>query len=150
MSFLESLVTAIFFSQQLLGYYLLNLNSHTDSYAIRNIGIYFSRHGYLWSVSIDAIGHKETYRRFLPLWNEHIKRYHNTRAQKENASAQSIKALTTEVNQLKGIAHYPHWLSQLNVIYFLTWKPHSTAPYYALGALGIEQVSRNKIVHRSP
>lgn len=128
--------------QQLLGYYLLNLNNLKDPYGIQNIGIYFSRHGYLWSVSIDEVGKKDVFRRFLPLWNEHIKRYHNRRTQKEDEPAQSIKELTAQVNQLKGVDQYMNWLSQLNEIDFLTWKAHSTAPYYVHGAIEMEEAKR--------
>lgn len=61
--------------QQLLGYYLANFHKH-PTYTIRRIGIYFSRHGYLWSVAIDDIASSERFLQFLPLWQELIQCYY--------------------------------------------------------------------------
>lgn len=130
--------------QQLLGYYLLNFNDYKQPRVIRRIGVYFSRHGYLWSISIDEIGKEETFRRFLPLWNEHVKRYHHARRGEEKAPTQSLSDLTAQVDRLTGIAQYTSWLSQLSEIDFLTWQAHPAAPYYAPGAIEMEEENRRK------
>jgi len=61
--------------QQLLGYYLINFNGNR-SYAIQRIGVYFSRHGYLWSIDINDIASNDVFLRFLPRWNDLVQRYH--------------------------------------------------------------------------
>jgi hypothetical protein len=68
--------------QQLLGYYLINLNSD-HPYTIQRIGVYFARHGYLWSIAINEIASHDVFLRFLPRWNELVQRYHG-QSPKEN------------------------------------------------------------------
>jgi hypothetical protein len=62
---------------QLLGYYLLNLANQNHAYDIKQIGIYFSRHGYLWKLPLETPGDEKTFERFLPVWNGHVQRYHH-------------------------------------------------------------------------
>lgn len=53
---------------QLIGYYLLSLiggiNNEKDSKPIKRVGIYFSRHGKLWSMPIKALGSEKEFEEF--------------------------------------------------------------------------------------
>jgi hypothetical protein len=69
-----------YYYQQLLGYYLLNLTDKIHHREIDQLGVYFSRHGYLWTIPLEEIGGKRAFERFLPLWSEHVKRYHQAQA----------------------------------------------------------------------
>lgn len=59
--------------QQLLGYYLCSINPERQEQRVERIGIYFSRHGYLWSVKINDIASNDAFLRFLPTWKEMAK-----------------------------------------------------------------------------
>ncbi len=76
--------------QQLLGYYLLNLSDQRSPREIEHIGVYFSRHGYVWTIAIEEIGDKKTFQHFLPVWNVYVERYHQVRRSEEGHSAQSL------------------------------------------------------------
>jgi len=52
--------------QQLLGYYLLNLGDQHHPREIEHIGVYFSRHGHLWTIPIEGGDRRE--KSFLSLF----------------------------------------------------------------------------------
>ncbi|MFL5624001.1 MAG: hypothetical protein ACJ788_00205 [Ktedonobacteraceae bacterium] len=143
--------------QQLLGYYLLNLRDSRfpdtinppsyarASYAIQRIGVYFSRHGYLWTVNIEDIANDDTFHQFLPFWDEQVKQYHGERTARRERPPRSLEELTAEVDRLRGTTGYMHWLSQLNDADFSTWKEWATASYYVYGALEAEQERRTRL-----
>lgn len=128
--------------QQLLGYYLINLGNQNDPREIDHIGIYFSRHGYLWTLPIEELGGEQAFHRFLPVWDAQVERYRQSRQSEEAPPAQSVNDLIAQANQLSGASAYTSWLTRLSDIDFLTWKSYSTAPYYVQGALEWEERRR--------
>lgn len=56
------------FYNQLIGYYILYLiggiDDHLDS-KIENIGIYFARYGFLWTLSIEKVGKDQDFKRAI-------------------------------------------------------------------------------------
>lgn len=60
--------------QQVLGYFLLNMKAGMR-YPVQHIGVYFSRHGYLWSVAIDTIASNEAFQQFIPLWDGLVEKH---------------------------------------------------------------------------
>src|SRR5450755_121439 len=137
--------------QQVLGYLLCTLERESkkghrlSSWGVDTIGVYFSRHGFLWIADISTIASEEVFRRFLPFWDEHVKRYHEERSAHRairDSTSQSLEALIVQVDALKGLSSYTHWLSQLSDAEFSTWKAYPTAPYYASGTIEAEQERR--------
>lgn len=63
---------------QIIGYYLLSLiggiNDNPNLKIINNIGIYFARHGELWTISVDSIGKLETFNNFNDWLVQNIKK----------------------------------------------------------------------------
>lgn len=130
--------------QQLLGYYLLNLADQQHPRQIEYIGVYFSRHGHLWTVPIEELGGEHAFHAFLPLWNEHVARYHRSRRGEEAPPTQSLQDLIAQVNRLSGVSSYMAWLSRLSAIDFQTWKSYDAAPYFVQGALSWEDERRRQ------
>jgi hypothetical protein len=137
--------------QQVLGYLLCILHRQYEQgrdlfpCPVQHLGVYFSRHGFLWMVDISTIASEEVFHRFLPLWDEHVKGYHEERIvlrARRESSVQSIEALIVQVDALKSLSSYMHWLSQLSDADFSTWKACPLAPYYAHGAIEAEQERR--------
>lgn len=128
--------------QQLLGYYLLNLGAQERHREIEHIGVYFSRHGYLWTIPIEEISEKEAFHRFLPLWSAHVERYHQARQSEEVSPAQGLQTLIAQLNQLSSTSAYMSWLAGLSDIDFLAWKNYPAALYVVRGALDWEEERR--------
>lgn len=133
--------------QQLLGYYLLNLDS-SRSYPIQRIGVYFSRHGYLWTTDIKDVASDALFLQFLPQWNELVQRYHGKRTREESIQPHILEELITQSDMLSRSSQYMHWLSQLSNADFALWKGFPTAFCYVSGAIEYEQERREKMKSR--
>lgn len=134
--------------QQLLGYYLCNLNKMR--YEIKRLGIYYSRFGYFWSIAIDAIASHETFLTVLQLWNGLIQQYYELKP--VETSQHSTDDLVAQVDKLKSLTSYISWLAQLSNADLALWRAHPTAQYYALGTIeaeGKRRLSKTQIRQKS-
>jgi hypothetical protein len=129
--------------QQLLGYHLCTL-PRSGPRGFQRIGVYFSRHGFLWSVALSDIASEDAFCRFLPRWGEHVTRYHEARPCRKPAPAPKPDALIAQVDKLGSVAHYTSWLAQLSDADFTAWKAYSPASSYAMGAIEAEQERRER------
>lgn len=61
---------------QIIGYYCLSLiggiNENPNLNVINNLGIYFARHGVLWTIPINKIGNQESFLRFTEWFVKYV------------------------------------------------------------------------------
>lgn len=66
---------------QLIGYYILSLiggiNGDRTNRPIKNIGIYFARHGYLWTMPISSLARKKEISIFKDWFVDYAKKYYS-------------------------------------------------------------------------
>ncbi|MEO8954910.1 MAG: hypothetical protein ABI465_10095 [Ktedonobacteraceae bacterium] len=68
---------------QLLGYYMLyrlgGVTGMPERHVISDLGIYFSRHGYVYSCPVEQFGSEETFTDFLPWFAQRARQQYNSR-----------------------------------------------------------------------
>lgn len=67
------------------------------------------------------------------------------RVERKQAPTRKPDILIAQVNKLKSVTQYTHWLERLSDEDFTAWKAYSSAPYYAMDTVEAEQERRERM-----